>query len=57
MDIAIDGTTFACASVDKGLKVFDVINFDMINMFKLNHLPNSIAWIYQKGAPLSLIAW
>ncbi|KAI8893836.1 hypothetical protein BC833DRAFT_607054 [Globomyces pollinis-pini] len=55
-DVSYDGLSFATTSVDKGLKVFDVVNFDMINMFKLDYLPNTICWMYQTGQAQSLLA-
>lgn len=57
VDASFDGSLFACASVDKGLKVFDIVNFDMINMFKIDYLPNALCWMYEKGAAVSLLAW
>ncbi|KAH6564930.1 hypothetical protein BASA62_007638 [Batrachochytrium salamandrivorans] len=53
---SFDGLLFATAGVDKGLKVFDVINFDMINMFKLDYLPNAVAWVYKRGQAQTLLA-
>uniref|UniRef100_A0A0N5AIS8 peptidylprolyl isomerase n=1 Tax=Syphacia muris TaxID=451379 RepID=A0A0N5AIS8_9BILA len=32
---------------DKSLKIFDVPNFDMINMFKINFAPETACWIHQ----------
>ncbi|VDD92961.1 unnamed protein product [Enterobius vermicularis] len=32
---------------DKSLKIFDVPNFDMINMFKLDFAPETACWIHQ----------
>jgi hypothetical protein len=29
----------------------------MINMFRLNYLPQALAWIYEKGAAMALLAW
>ena len=57
VDASFDGSLFACAIVDKGLKVFDIVNFDMINMFKIDYLPNAVCWMYEKGAAVSLLAW
>ncbi|XP_065834118.1 peptidylprolyl isomerase domain and WD repeat-containing protein 1-like [Oscarella lobularis] len=51
-----DGLLTATISSDKALKVFDVINFDMINMFKLNFVPNCCEWIYPPGAPIAALA-
>ncbi|VDN58518.1 unnamed protein product [Dracunculus medinensis] len=34
-------------SQDQSVKIFDVINFDMINIIKLDFSPESAAWIHQ----------
>jgi hypothetical protein len=34
-------------SNDKFGKVFDVVNFDMINILKLDYVPEAVAWIHQ----------
>jgi peptidylprolyl isomerase domain and WD repeat-containing protein 1 len=55
LDISFDGTLAATISVDKTLKVFDVVNFDMINMFKLDFLPKSVAWCHQSDLAQALL--
>ena len=39
-DVSINstGTLYCTVSNDKNAKVFDVVNFDMINMFKLGKI-------------------
>ncbi|KAJ3054623.1 Peptidyl-prolyl cis-trans isomerase cyp15 [Rhizophlyctis rosea] len=56
IDVSHDGTLLATTAVDKALKVFDVINFDMINMIKLPYLPNAVSWMYQKDQAHALLA-
>ncbi|KAI8820990.1 uncharacterized protein EV422DRAFT_496207 [Fimicolochytrium jonesii] len=56
IDTSHDGTLLATCAVDKGLKIFDVVNFDMINMNKLEYLPNAVCWMYQKGQAQALLA-
>ncbi|CAG8560024.1 9235_t:CDS:10 [Diversispora eburnea] len=51
-----DGLLLATIAVDKALKVFDVINFDMINMMKLDYVPNSVCWVHKRGQAQSLVA-
>lgn len=38
------------------LKVFDVINFDMINILKLTYTPTTVAWIHKAGDAVSELA-
>jgi peptidylprolyl isomerase domain and WD repeat-containing protein 1 len=42
-------------SLDQQLKVYDVVNFDMINIIKLSYIPSTCAWIH-KAAAKSIIA-
>ncbi|CAD6195588.1 unnamed protein product [Caenorhabditis auriculariae] len=41
---------------DKSVKVFDVENFDMINMIKLDFPPRTAAWIHQGSEMISYLA-
>ncbi|CED84173.1 peptidyl-prolyl cis-trans isomerase [Phaffia rhodozyma] len=50
-----DGTVFATVGSD-GCKVFDVVNFDMINMLKLDFEPKTCCWIHQSGTAQTLLA-
>ncbi|KAJ3179601.1 Peptidyl-prolyl cis-trans isomerase cyp15 [Geranomyces variabilis] len=56
IDVSNDGTLLATCGADQGLKIFDVVNFDMINMIKLPYLPNAVCWMYQKGQAQALLA-
>lgn len=56
MAVSADGTLLATIATDKTLKVYDVINFDMINMFKLEYLPRTVCWTYQSGKAQALVA-
>ncbi|KAG4074671.1 hypothetical protein HA402_004542 [Bradysia odoriphaga] len=51
-----NGTYLATASADKSMKVFDVINFDMINMIKLDYIPMCAEWIHSAGDAIASIA-
>jgi peptidylprolyl isomerase domain and WD repeat-containing protein 1 len=37
-------------------QVFDVINFDMINMIKLTYVPGAASWVHKAGDLISEIA-
>jgi peptidylprolyl isomerase domain and WD repeat-containing protein 1 len=43
------GTLLASISTDKTLKVFDIINFDMIHMIQLEYKPHSTQWCHSSG--------
>ncbi|XP_034947140.1 peptidylprolyl isomerase domain and WD repeat-containing protein 1 [Chelonus insularis] len=51
-----DGVYAATIGIDKALKVFDVINFDMINMMKFDYTPSCVEWIYAPGDAICAIA-
>ncbi|CAG8444879.1 5545_t:CDS:10 [Acaulospora morrowiae] len=56
ISVSADGLLLATIATDKALKVYDVINFDMINMMKLEYIPNSVCWIHKRGKAQSLVA-
>jgi len=51
-----DGTLFASVAEDGTAKVFDVLNFDMINMINLDFKPLACCWVHRKGQAQGLIA-
>jgi peptidylprolyl isomerase domain and WD repeat-containing protein 1 len=53
--VSHDGMSFATCSPDQSIKVFDVVNFDMINMFKIDYLPYCVEWVSIKSA-MTLLA-
>ncbi|EJC97808.1 peptidyl-prolyl cis-trans isomerase [Fomitiporia mediterranea MF3/22] len=53
---SVDGTLFASISEDGTAKVFDVVNFDMINMIKLGFVPHCCCWVHGKGKAQALLA-
>ncbi|CAG8670190.1 15016_t:CDS:10, partial [Gigaspora rosea] len=56
ISVSADGLLLATTAIDKALKVYDVINFDMINMMKFDYIPNCICWIHRRGQAQSLVA-
>ncbi|TEB40067.1 peptidyl-prolyl cis-trans isomerase [Coprinellus micaceus] len=44
-----DGQLFATVSEDRTAKVFDVVNFDMINIIKLDFEPLACCWVHKSG--------
>ncbi|CAI5441756.1 unnamed protein product [Caenorhabditis angaria] len=52
-----DGTLLATVcETDKTVKVFDIANFDMINMIKLDFPPRVAQWIHQPNDPIAYLA-
>ncbi|KAH9480399.1 Peptidyl-prolyl cis-trans isomerase cyp15 [Psilocybe cubensis] len=51
-----DGQLFATVSEDMTAKLFDVVNFDMINIIKLGFKPQSCCWVHRRGQAQGLLA-
>ncbi|XP_055546746.1 peptidylprolyl isomerase domain and WD repeat-containing protein 1 [Wyeomyia smithii] len=51
-----NGSYLCTASEDKNVKVFDVVNFDMINMLKLDYVPYRAEWIHNTGDAIAYLA-
>eukprot|EP00730_Choanoeca_flexa_P014568 TRINITY_DN6414_c0_g1_i2.p1 TRINITY_DN6414_c0_g1~~TRINITY_DN6414_c0_g1_i2.p1 ORF type:complete len:620 (+),score=157.07 TRINITY_DN6414_c0_g1_i2:2-1861(+) len=56
MKVSSDGMYLATTSTDKALKVYDVVNFDMISMISLDYEPNICCWVHAPGAAIPLVA-
>ncbi|CDS12023.1 hypothetical protein LRAMOSA04218 [Lichtheimia ramosa] len=56
ISLSADGELLATISDDQALKVFDVTNFDMINMIKLDYKPKAVCWIHQRGQAQAFVA-
>jgi peptidylprolyl isomerase domain and WD repeat-containing protein 1 len=50
------GSLLCTSSTDKTVKIFDVINFDMINMIRLDFTPLTTCWIYKAGDTIPCLA-
>ncbi|KAI9890216.1 MAG: hypothetical protein M1814_004378 [Vezdaea aestivalis] len=53
---SLDGRSFATCGVDKTIKIFDVVTFDLLSMLSLEYEPASICWVHRRGASLPLLA-
>lgn len=51
-----NGTLLGSISLDKTFKIFDVINFDMINMMKLDFVPQALSFIHSDRDPIRAVA-
>ncbi|WFD38574.1 peptidylprolyl isomerase [Malassezia japonica] len=45
-----DGAYFATIAADGSVKVFDVLNFDLINMIDLPYTPRACCWVHRRGS-------
>ena len=51
-----NGTLLCTISLDKSLKIFDVINFDMISMISLDYVPQAVSFIHSDHDPVRALA-
>ncbi len=56
MQVSCNGELMCTISDDKTAKVFDVVNFDMINMLKLDYTPRCCCWIFSIGDAIPALA-
>lgn len=56
VSVSADGRSFATAGVDKTIKIFDVLTFDLLSMISIEFAPKCICWIHKRGASLPLLA-
>ncbi|KAG2431728.1 hypothetical protein HXX76_009224 [Chlamydomonas incerta] len=54
--VSFDGTLCMTLSRDRTVKIFDVLNFDLIVMMRLTFTPGCAAWIYKKGEAKARLA-
>lgn len=47
MAVSNDGTLLVTISHDMSVKVFDVLNFDMMLMLVLPFVPSCVEWVYR----------
>ncbi|XP_018329103.1 peptidylprolyl isomerase domain and WD repeat-containing protein 1 [Agrilus planipennis] len=51
-----NGTLLCSASSDRSVKIFDILNFDMINMMYMNFVPGVVEWIHGGGDAIQTLA-
>eukprot|EP00455_Lapot_gusevi_P044681 TRINITY_DN5619_c0_g1_i1.p1 TRINITY_DN5619_c0_g1~~TRINITY_DN5619_c0_g1_i1.p1 ORF type:complete len:639 (+),score=152.33 TRINITY_DN5619_c0_g1_i1:74-1990(+) len=56
MAASVDGLLLCTVSTDRVLKVFDVLNFDMIHQIELDFVPLTCCWIHPPNAAKAVIA-
>lgn len=56
ISVSQDGFLLATAAGDQMVKIFDVVNFDMIHMIRLDFNPSVLAWIQPSKSSKGLLA-
>ncbi|KAJ3681569.1 hypothetical protein LUZ60_016058 [Juncus effusus] len=47
--VSVDGLLCCTISNDKSVKIYDVVNYDMMVMMRLSYTPGSVEWVYRPG--------
>ena len=50
------GTLLCTVSSDKAVKIFDIVNFDMINMIRLDYVTQAVSFIHSDHDPVRALA-
>lgn len=49
MQVSVDGLLCCTISNDYSVKIYDVVNYDMMVMIRLDFVPGTIEWVYKPG--------
>ncbi|XP_026423820.1 peptidyl-prolyl cis-trans isomerase CYP71 isoform X2 [Papaver somniferum] len=49
MQVSADGLLCCTISNDKSVKIYDVVNYDMMVMIRLPFVPGTVEWVYKQG--------
>ncbi|XP_010244091.1 PREDICTED: peptidyl-prolyl cis-trans isomerase CYP71 isoform X2 [Nelumbo nucifera] len=49
MQVSVDGLLCCTISSDRSVKIYDVVNYDMMVMIRLPFVPGSVEWVYKQG--------
>lgn len=47
--VSVDGLLCCTISNDKSVKIYDVVNYDMMLMIRLPFIPGAVEWVYKQG--------
>ncbi|KAL9416439.1 hypothetical protein AB3S75_039602 [Citrus x aurantiifolia] len=47
--VSVDGLLCCSISNDKSVKIYDVVNYDMMLMIRLPFIPGTVEWVYKQG--------
>ncbi|XP_009399087.1 peptidyl-prolyl cis-trans isomerase CYP71 isoform X2 [Musa acuminata AAA Group] len=49
MQVSVDGLLCCTISNDRSVKIYDVVNYDMMFMMRLPFVPGAVEWVYRQG--------
>ncbi|PKI78737.1 hypothetical protein CRG98_000804, partial [Punica granatum] len=47
--VSVDGMLCCTISNDRSVKIYDVVNYDMMVMIRLPYVPGAVEWVYKQG--------
>ncbi|KAL5583176.1 hypothetical protein UlMin_015618 [Ulmus minor] len=47
--VSVDGSLCCTISNDHAVKIYDVVNYDMMVMIRLTFVPGAVEWVYKQG--------
>ncbi|KAK4255217.1 hypothetical protein QN277_008242 [Acacia crassicarpa] len=47
--VSVDGLLCCTISNDHAVKIYDVVNYDMMAMIRLPYIPGAVEWVYKQG--------
>lgn len=47
--VSVDGLLCCTISNDRSVKIYDVVNYDMMVMLRLPYIPGTVDWVYRQG--------
>ncbi|KAJ0020764.1 hypothetical protein Pint_31942 [Pistacia integerrima] len=47
--VSVDGLLCCTISSDRSVKIYDVVNYDMMVMIRLPFIPGAVEWVYKQG--------
>ena len=56
MSVSSNDALLCTIGTDQSAKIFDVFNFDMINMIRLEFVPKTCGWIHRPSDPVAALA-
>ncbi|OIW03889.1 hypothetical protein TanjilG_30165 [Lupinus angustifolius] len=56
--LAVSGDGLLCSTIsdDRSVKVYDVVNFDMMVMIRLPYIAGAVEWVYKQGDVKAMLA-
>ena len=56
MQVSADGLLCCTISNDVAVKIYDVVNYDMMVMIRLSFIPGAVEWVYKQGDAKARVA-